>query len=232
VGFLLVLAGLKELPLKTSARAHAGLRTKLLSANLLAATVWLFTLVDSSHLSEWLVYPLPVGVWFGVKLVRRGFGHDAAAAAEIMSRDKRAPVVYLRSFKHDDDRLIPWWSRILLYWVSVSFEQMLAATLDCVGPFIAIGRPTETVPELGAARLYCSDTEWRDRITDLITRWSFEAAGRKISGGKSSKRSGSSIHATSFSSWWKASMPDTASRVLGNCWAALCTSQKFRSPAG
>jgi TM2 domain-containing membrane protein YozV len=175
-GFFLVLAGLKELPLKTSARARAGFRSKLMGANILAALFWYVGLGEESPSlggTVWYqaaVLALPPGAWLGVSLLRRGFGYDVATAAEVLSDDPRPPVVYTRSFRHDDDRLLPWWSRIFNYWISVSFEQILAENFNLVGPFVAIGQPAEDVPELGAARLYCSDAEWRGRITDLMGR--------------------------------------------------------------
>lgn len=38
-----------------------------------------------------------------------------------------------------------------------------------VGPFVAIGRPGEPLPELGAARVYVGDTEWQDRVRQLMS---------------------------------------------------------------
>jgi hypothetical protein len=37
-----------------------------------------------------------------------------------------------------------------------------------VGPVVAIGRPGERLPELGAARLYAADDQWRDRVSSLV----------------------------------------------------------------
>ena len=37
-----------------------------------------------------------------------------------------------------------------------------------VGPVIAIGKPGERLPQLGAARLYVDDDHWRDTIDDLM----------------------------------------------------------------
>ena len=58
----------------------------------------------------------------------------------------------------------------LTYMAAVSPEQELARILGRVGPVVAIGRPGEPLPELGAARLYASDDEWRDVIRDLMRR--------------------------------------------------------------
>ena len=54
-------------------------------------------------------------------------------------------------------------------WVSVAGpEQELAAILNRVGPVIAIGKPGEALPELGAARLYVSDDRWRTTVDDYL----------------------------------------------------------------
>jgi TM2 domain-containing membrane protein YozV len=170
-GFFVVLAGLKEQPLRTSKRARAGIRTKLLGANLILATAFLLSALQSSpSIDSWVAYgAVPIAAWFGVNLLRVGFRHDVAAAEDLLSRDHRAPVVYIRSFQEDDDLLIPWYSRVLGgFAVGVTFEQILAATFNQVGPFVAIGRPAEALPELGAARVYYKDTEWRAKIVELM----------------------------------------------------------------
>jgi TM2 domain-containing membrane protein YozV len=39
-----------------------------------------------------------------------------------------------------------------------------------VGPVIAIGKPGEPLPELGAARLYVGDADWKAKVTDMMAR--------------------------------------------------------------
>lgn len=103
-------------------------------------------------------------------LVLRGQRTDQPLAEELLRGDKRLPVIYLRSFGDEvsENRLrrflagafgraIPgldsdWGPR----------EQVkLAGYMACVGPCIAIGRPGEPLPELGAGRLYVSGDQWR-----------------------------------------------------------------------
>jgi hypothetical protein len=38
-----------------------------------------------------------------------------------------------------------------------------------VGPVVAVGRPGEELPLLGAARLYFGDEEWREKVESLIS---------------------------------------------------------------
>jgi hypothetical protein len=46
-------------------------------------------------------------------------------------------------------------------------EEVLARQVRGVGPFVAIGAPTEPLPELGAARAYFSNDTWQS----AIIRW-------------------------------------------------------------
>jgi hypothetical protein len=51
-----------------------------------------------------------------------------------------------------------------------SEEEQLANVMQEIGPFIAIGRPGENLPELGATRVYVSDAEWQEKVRELISR--------------------------------------------------------------
>ena len=169
-GFFLVLAGLKELPLKGSSRARTGFRMKMLGANVMAVMFWLIVVDDYSGQKHVAYLALPPVAWLGVALIRRGFRFDAISAAEVLSEDRRPPVVYLRSFRQDDDRLLPGVMRIFAFYVAMNFEQILTAILSPIGPVVAIGRPAEEVPELGAARMYFPNDEWREQIGAFMAR--------------------------------------------------------------
>ena len=52
-------------------------------------------------------------------------------------------------------------------------EQELADILEHVGPVVAVGKPGEPLPELGAARLYVSHDEWQGKVHDV------DAEGRR-----------------------------------------------------
>jgi hypothetical protein len=80
----------------------------------------------------------------------------------ILERDKRPPVVYLRPFKTDQQRASPLARK--------RYEQVLARPFRKVGPFVAVGDPTERLPQLGAARTYADDVEWTDTVADLTAR--------------------------------------------------------------
>jgi hypothetical protein len=52
----------------------------------------------------------------------------------------------------------------------VRIEEALLDELSPLGPFIAIGRPGEFAPRIGARRVYVSDDEWRAEIADWSKR--------------------------------------------------------------
>jgi TM2 domain-containing membrane protein YozV len=52
----------------------------------------------------------------------------------------------------------------------VTPEQEMADLLDAVGPVVAIGKPGEPLPELGAARLYVSDDQWQAKVQELMRK--------------------------------------------------------------
>ena len=87
------------------------------------------------------------------------------------------PVLYLRSFK--DDEISSSSTIGGLFWIShgsMSFfsvlteEEQLAKSFNDFGTFLAIGRPTENLPEVGAIRIYVEDEKWKDVVTDLMCR--------------------------------------------------------------
>ena len=107
-----------------------------------------------------------------------GFGPDggteARTAKEALASDPRPPVVYLRSFGVDNQFLVASSERgarlrsHLNYASSVSPEQEMAFIMERIGPVVAIGKPGERLPELGAARLYVGDDEWREVVGNFI----------------------------------------------------------------
>ena len=110
----------------------------------------------------------------GVLLVRTGWKYDVRRAADVVATDARPPVVYLRSFQDDVKSPVGGafgvWLKVLMWFLPVSFEQELATIMNRVGPFVAVGRPGERLPELGANRFYFTDDEWRSRVSELVQR--------------------------------------------------------------
>lgn len=128
-------------------------------------------------------------------LIYAGYRLSLWSAEELRVADKRAPVLYLRSFSLDARntlnpsgalpqflgvqsitalgplgnvnpvRLI----RLLFSRASDHVEEQLASTLNHVGPFVAIGQPGERLALGGAARLYVGNDEWKNAVERLTT---------------------------------------------------------------
>lgn len=98
--------------------------------------------------------------------------HRALSAKAALEGDRRPPIVYLRSFQADGlfqpgtFFLVNDWLRTLS---EKTAEYSLSTALAPFGPVVAIGRPAEEIPEVGAARIYVGDDHWRDLILDLLS---------------------------------------------------------------
>ncbi len=104
--------------------------------------------------------------------VRQRSADDALAGAG------RPPVLYLRAFSRDTEAtLVPRdavaeATRHPLDRARVTFEEVLAQSLERVGPVVALGKPGDVLPPIGASRSYVPDDEWKDRVA----AWVDEAA--------------------------------------------------------
>jgi hypothetical protein len=107
-----------------------------------------------------------------VALVTRGRRMRVSGADRVLAEDVRPPIVYLRPFGADRAEI----ARRMSSYVRVSpregfektYEERLARTLRTIGPFVAVGDPTERLPLLGAARMYADDDEWRATVGGLM----------------------------------------------------------------
>ena len=90
--------------------------------------------------------------------------HFLRSAEATLSISGAPPVVYLRSFGDDvgltSDRGGGSYRE--------TFEQMVSKVMRRYGPFMAIGRPGEGLPLLGAARTYQSDDAWQAHALKLM----------------------------------------------------------------
>jgi hypothetical protein len=78
-------------------------------------------------------------------------------------------VLLLRSFHHDSSTVFSGYNQ------AMTFERVLIAHLDHVGRFVAVGRPGEQLPPVGATRLYFPNHEWQGRIKQLLAKASLVA---------------------------------------------------------
>jgi hypothetical protein len=107
------------------------------------------------------------------QLIQQGQRMRARDAERVLAADARAPVVYLRPFAADGKQIESAWSsrvRSSPWEWYISHEQRLARALRKVGPFVAVGDPTEDVPELGAVRMYAADEDWQVKVGELSAR--------------------------------------------------------------
>jgi hypothetical protein len=107
---------------------------------------------------------------------KQGKHRSAPSAESLMSKDPRPPVLYLRSFQDDPiaaqgklQYSIPGpQGSQPLSWVAETEEEQLAQVMNEIGPFVALGRPGEMLPEIGAARTYTSNDEWQSKVLNLM----------------------------------------------------------------
>ncbi len=135
-----------------------------------------------------------------VFLIYYGYRLGLKPADSLLRRDKRPPVVYLRSFSDDGHfdfnpkGFVPFLlgidvldflqklvgplanfhplrlARLCFSTTQDTAEEQLARFLRKRGPFIAIGRPGDAIAQGGAARAYVPDENWQDRVSEWIGR--------------------------------------------------------------
>ncbi len=131
---------------------------------------------DFHLLPTWLFMGGVMGIYLGVAQLRLARQHLAPNADELLQRDPRAPVVYLRPFDADDvDPDPPERFEYLCgegtfeQALGASEEEQLAVAMNELGPFVAIGKPYDTLPKLGAARIRVSDQEWKAKVAEWVS---------------------------------------------------------------
>jgi len=139
---------------------------------------------------------IPATWWgFGPFMVRHGKSIAALDAMDVMRRDPRAPVVYLRPFNEDarertthdldaaDDygdlgnHLVVTQLRQLRMLFQgyfglhdLTLEEEFSLAVREVGPMVAIGRPGEAVQTAGALRFYVADNDWKQAIEEVLPK--------------------------------------------------------------
>jgi len=123
----------------------------------------------------------------GILFLIRSRKYRSRSASEVLENDPRQPVIYLRSFKDDKGAGRPLdvlrvsnmkysWHMILAFYNGLhefmgwSEEEILAQVLTTVGPMVAIGRPGEKLPQLGAARVYVEDAVWQPKVHEFLEK--------------------------------------------------------------
>jgi hypothetical protein len=119
-----------------------------------------------------------VGSFAGYLIRQTGRQMAALSAATLLQADTRPPVVYLRSFMDDgsisettDTFTTATSGGVLPLLLAMrEAESEFAPSLQQIGPFVAIGRPGEKFPTLGAARMYVADNEWQGVVDELMRK--------------------------------------------------------------
>ena len=96
----------------------------------------------------------------GTVVYRRGQATLQPSADEMVASDQRRPVLLLRSFGDEGLNVV----EEQTYGQNQALarmEESIAEQFRPFGPLIAIGKPGEALPELGASRNYYSDSDWR-----------------------------------------------------------------------
>lgn len=93
----------------------------------------------------------------------------------LLEQDRRPPVLYLRSFYDDssykENRFLEQSARLSPFsavFRRQTYEEQLTEIAQCVGPVVAVGKPGEHLPEVGAARMYLPDSQWQAKVRELL----------------------------------------------------------------
>lgn len=122
----------------------------------------------------WLSIPVFVPAYYlcrakgrevSINLRRAGRRHYFATdAQDVLSRDSRTPILYLRSFSEEEAGAE---SRK----DGLTAEEVLSSALKDVAPLVAVGNPRDTEVVLGAARFYLKENAaWQPFVEELIER--------------------------------------------------------------
>ena len=87
------------------------------------------------------------------------------SADDVLSVDKRPPILFLRSFSDDDHVKFLQSSQSLF---DFSLESRLAGHYSRIGPFIAVAAPGRETDSIGAARAALTDAEWQGQVADWM----------------------------------------------------------------
>jgi hypothetical protein len=118
----------------------------------------------------WIIFAIAVLARLRNLFMRRLWQARARSAdKELQRAGGRRPVLYLRSFALDAQLAKPSLLERLLGLVPLAdAEQVLTKELRRCGPVIAIGRPSEALPALGAARFYITNERWKEKVADIV----------------------------------------------------------------
>lgn len=121
----------------------------------------------------WLIYGFIsiLVLSFPIASIRRRMLQTRARNAEaaLQRAETKRPIFYLRSFALDAEVGRPSVLELLFNFQPANPEQLMTNIARKCGPVIAIGRPGERLPALGAARFYVINELWQEKVADVAT---------------------------------------------------------------
>lgn len=125
-------------------------------------------IIFNVQLDDWYSYSPPARIAItivnlliygaAVTLIYIGRGMREPSAAEVLQRDPRKPVLFLRAFS-DDGTGKP---------NEGNYEELLKPALTRIGPVITVGEPDELITHGGGARLYIKKKNWKQVVAHLM----------------------------------------------------------------
>ncbi len=97
-------------------------------------------------------------------LIFWGQRHKILNFNEVAGRNRQAPILFLRSFTDDFH-----WNYFYTLDPSLHDEACLSKVLNDYGLFIAIGKPGERLPNVGAYRKYVNDEDWEEVVKKTMS---------------------------------------------------------------
>jgi hypothetical protein len=120
------------------------------------------------------MYLIALGIVFIIFIWKKYQESIVQPFDESMLDETKPIILYLRSFDADGTGIdmsttfFPWMK--LLNIKFYTHEQGLLNKLRKKAQCIAIGKPGEKIPEIGAYRLYFNDDEWKDKVLSYLER--------------------------------------------------------------
>lgn len=114
----------------------------------------------------------------GIFLWRLSKRIKSISATKILQTDKRAPVLYLRSFQDEKKSFRSQNSSIVQYITLTSSilpqnlnseEEQLTIVLNNIGPTICLGKPGDLLPPSGMYRDYIPSEKWQQKVKEFIS---------------------------------------------------------------
>ena len=130
--------------------------------------------ISTTEIYSWL--PVIVLGYVGSDIASRYLKLNILGGAfsdDVLAKDTRPPVIYLRSFNNEQKRAKFVYDKLVSMYSEGAWvynPTMLAISMNLLGPFFAIGRPSENFNDMsgGIARKYVSDDEWQKVVSEFL----------------------------------------------------------------